>query len=416
MKVLVLGGGVVGVATAYFLAEEGYAVTLVERNSQAACESSYGNAGLYTPGDSYAWASPEALAMAVKSLYRRDLGIKYRLRLDPALWAWTWKFLFQCTRAQAYRNTLLKLRVTMYSRERLAQVVRDTGVAYDGRQQGVVYAFRDAKSLDHGAAHMQILKDQGLPIEVLDRDGLVRLDPGLKAAGDTLVGGVYSPMDQTGDSCKFARHLAAWCAEQRGVTFLWGTTVQGLDTDGRRVTGVRTDKGPLTADTVVLATGPEAPRLAGPIGVTLPIYPVKGYSVTVPVKDASAAPSIGLVDEDKLIAMSRLGDRLRMASTAEFAGYDRSHKPADFAAIFEAARGLFPDGGHYDQPEYWAGLRPMTPSSVPILGRAKYENFYLNTGHGHVGWTMSCGTGKFVADMVAGRQPEIDPSGLTYTG
>ena len=416
MKVLVLGGGVVGVATAYYLAEEGFEVTLIDRNAQAASETSYGNAGLYTPGDSYAWASPEALTTAVRSLFQRDLGLKYKLRLDPRLWVWSWKFLLQCTRARAHHNTLLKLRISLYSRQRLNALIEDTGIEYDGQRRGVIYFFRSTQSLEHGAAHMKILEDNGVQIEVLDRDGLVRIDPGLKAAGNKVAGGVYSPMDQIGDSCKFARRLAAWCSEHRGVQFAWGTRIRSIETAGKRVTKVLTDKGEFEADAVVLAAGADSALISQPIGVKLPIYPVKGYSVTVPIKNGEAAPSIGVVDEDKLIAMSRLGDRLRIASTAEFTGFDRGHKPKDFGPIFKAARELFPEGGDYSQPEFWAGLRPMTPSSVPILGRARYDNFYLNVGHGHVGWTMSCGTGRFVADLVAGRKPEIDSDGLLYPG
>ncbi len=414
MKILVLGGGVVGVATAYYLAEDGHEVTVIDRQPRAASETSYGNAGLYTPGDSYAWASPEALKMAVKSLYRRDLGIKYQLRLDPRLWAWSWRFLFQCTRGQAYRNTLRKLRIALYSKQCLNALVQKTGIAYDGRQQGVIYFFRSLQSLEHGTAHMKILQDHGLDIRIMDRAGLVAIDPGLKAAGDKIAGGVYSPMDQTGDSCLFARRLAAWCAAHQGVRFAWNTTIQGIETEGTRVGKIVTDRGDFQADAVVLAAGADSPLLAEGIGVKLPIYPVKGYSVTVPVRNGDAAPHLGVVDEDRLVAMSRLGDRLRMASTAEFTGYDRSYRPADFASIFKTARELFPEGGDYQQPEYWAGLRPMTPSSVPILGRARHENFYLNVGHGHVGWTLSCGTGRFVADLVAGRPPEIDSEGLLY--
>ncbi len=414
MKVLVLGGGVVGVATTYYLAEAGYEVTLIDRNAQAASESSWGNTGLYTPGDSYAWASPEALTMAVKSLYRRDLGIKYKLRLDPRLWAWSWKFLLQCTRAQAHRNSLLKLRIAFYSKQCLNALVEDTGIDYDGTQGGVIYFSRSPQALASIAKHMKILQDNGLTIEVLDRDALVRIDPGLEACADKIAGGIYSPQDQTGDSCKFARRLADWCGENRGVQFAWETKILSLETNGTRVSKVITDQGDYDADAVVLAAGADSPLLSERIGVKLPIYPVKGYSVTVPIRNGDVAPHIGLVDEDNLVAMSRMGDRLRMAATAEFAGYDRSYKPKDFESIFRTAKELFPDGGDYSQPEYWAGLRPMTPSSVPILGRARYDNFYLNVGHGHVGWTMSCGTGKFVADLVAGRKPEIDSEGLLF--
>jgi D-amino-acid dehydrogenase len=222
-------------------------------------------------------------------------------------------------------------------------------------------------------------------------------------------------MDQTGDSCKFARNLSVWSAGHQGVAFRYGTTIAGLAAEGRRVARVLTDRGELDVDACVLAMGCDSPLLAEEIGIKLLIYPVKGYSATISVRNG-LAPQMGGVDEDKLMAFSRLGDRLRLAATAEFSGFDRSHRPRDFAQLLATARELFPEGGDYGQPEYWAGLRPMTPSSVPILGRAGYDNFYLNVGHGHVGWTMSCGSGKFVADLVAGRKPEIDPAGLLYEG
>jgi D-amino-acid dehydrogenase len=416
MRVVMLGAGVVGVAAAYYLAEDGHEVTVIDRNEQAASETSYGNAGLVTPGDSYAWASPAALKMFVKSLYRRDLGIKVTPRLEPRLWAWSWKFLFECTNERARINTLRKLRLTMYARQCLNALSERTKVEFDRGQRGVVYFFRSQESLDHGVRHMRLLADNGLRIEVVDRDGLAKAEPALESAKGQLAGGIFSPMDQTGDSRKFADRLAAWCAAEKGVRFAWRTNVTGIEAADRRVTRVLTDKGAVEADAFVLAMGCDSPFLARQIGIKLPIYPVKGYSATIPIRDGDVAPQIGGVDEDKLVAFSRLGNRLRVAATAEFAGYDRSHRPRDFTQLLATAKELFPRGGDYAGAEYWAGLRPMTPSSVPILGRARYDNFYLNVGHGHVGWTMSCGSGKFVADLVAGRRPEIDTEGLLYEG
>jgi len=416
VRIVVLGGGVVGVATAYYLAEDGHEVTVVERQPQAASETSYGNAGLVTPGDSYAWASPEALKLFLKSLYRRDLGIRITRRLDPSLWSWSGRFLLQCTRTRTRINTLRKLRLSLYSRDCLNALAARTGIDYDGRRRGVLYFFRSQQTLDHGLQHMQLLADHGLPIELLDRQALARAEPALAHLGDRLAGGILSPLDQTGDSCRFTRRLADWCAAERGVAFRGATRATGIEAEGRRIVRVLTDGEPLPADAVVLALGSESPRLAAPLGIRLPIYPVKGYSATLPIRAGDQAPAIGGVDEDKLVAFSRLGDRLRLAATAEFAGHDRSHRPRDFARLLATARELFPTGGDYAKAEYWAGLRPMTPSSVPILGRARYENLYLNVGHGHVGWTMACGSGKLVADLVAGRTPEIDSEGLLYEG
>jgi D-amino-acid dehydrogenase len=414
MRVAVLGGGVVGIAVAYYLAEDGHDVTVIDRRDQAASESSYGNAGLITPGDSYAWASPGALAMFLKSLYRRDLGIKIRAHADPRLWSWSIKFLRQCTTGRARINTLRKLRLAIYSRECLGALIERTGIGFDAADRGVIYFFRSQQSLDHGLEHMRLLAEHGLTIEVIDRDALVRMEPALEPAKDKLAGGIFSPMDRTGDSCRFGRNLAAWCAENAGVRFLYGTTIAGIEAEGRKVRRTVTDKGAVEADAFVLAAGSESPLIAGRIGVTLPIYPVKGYSLTVPIDVQDRAPSMGGVDEDKLIAFSRLGDRLRLAATAEFAGYDCAHRPTDFQALLATARELFPGAGDYERAERWAGLRPMTPSSVPILGRAVYDNLFVNVGHGHVGWTLCCGSGRFVADLLAGRKPAIDPEGLLY--
>lgn len=414
MKVLVLGGGVVGVAAAYYLGRDGHEVEVIERNEKAAGETSYGNAGLVSPGDSYAWASPAALAVFIKSLYRRDLGIKVGINLDPYFIAWTWKFLFQCTHERARINTLRKLRLAFYSRTCINDIQAATKVAYDEGRKGILYLYRSEQSLEAGAKHMQILADNGLTIEKIGRERMVELEPGLKSAAHEIAGALYSPIDQTGDSCKFSRNLALWCEQNLPVRFRFGTTITAIETAGDRVTGIVTDKGRLTADAIVVALGPETPLITRRLGLNIPIYPVKGYSATIPLADKTLGPTTGGVDEDRLIAYSRLGDRLRVASTAEFAGYNRTYKPADFRRLLQTAKDLFPGCVDEAKAEYWAGLRPMTPTSVPILGPARYANLFLDCGHGHVGWTMAAGSGKFVADLVAGRKPEIDTDGLLY--
>lgn len=414
MRIAVLGGGVVGVAAAYYLARDGHEVSVIDRNALPASETSYGNAGLVSPGDSYAWASPGALKMFVTSLFRSDLGIKVRPSLDPHFLSWTWRFLLQCTPGRAHINTLRKLRIAMYSKHCINELAAATGIAYDAGRAGILYFYRSQQTLDQGARHMQLLAEHGLTIEVVGRDRLIELDPGLAAAKQQLAGAIYSPMDQTGDSCLFARGLAAWCENNAGVRFRYGATVTGFAVDGARISSVLTDGEPVAADAYVIALGADSALLGRTIGLRLPIYPVKGYSVTVPIRPGQPAPRLGGVDEDRLIAYSRLGDRLRLACTAEFAGYDRSHRPQDFSTLLAVARELFPESADFERAEYWAGLRPMTPTSVPILGRTRYQNLFLDCGHGHVGWTMACGSGRFVADIVAGRKPEIDPEGLLY--
>jgi D-amino-acid dehydrogenase len=410
----VLGAGVVGVATAYYLAEDGHQVTVVDRQPDAASETSFGNAGLISAGDAHAWASPDALRMLVKSLNRRDLGISVKPSADPAFIAWMVAFLLECRPSRVTVNTLRKLRMALYSLRCINEIEAHTGIDYHARKNGILYFHRTQEALDKGAAHMRILADNGAELEVVDRDRLGEIEPALAHARDRIAGAIYAPMDQTGDSAKFARGLAAWLAETRNVRFAWRTTVTGLEVDAGRIVRARTDREPVEADAYVLALGCESVGLARRLGVRLPITPVKGYSITVPIRDGSRAPRMGGADEEKLMGYSRLGDRLRVTSSAQFVGLDRGHRPENFRTVLALAEELFGPALDLDGAECWAGLRPMTPTSVPILGPAGPGNLFLNVGHGHLGWTMAAGSGKFVADMVSGRKPEIDTDGLTY--
>ena len=414
MKVLVLGAGVVGTAAAYYLARDGHEVTVIERHPMAARGTSYSNAGLVSPGDATAWASPAALKTFLRGIFNHDLGIKVRLRLDPYFFAWSMRFLRQCTQERLRANSRVKLRLALYARECINALSVDTGVGYDERKRGILYFFRSQQSLDTGTDNYRFLAELGLPIEIVGRDRLVELEPGLAGAKDKIAGGVYSPIDQTGDSRQFTERLSAYCTEKLGVEFLFGTTVQGLDIEGDRVRAVMTSAGPVAGDAVVISLGPESGLLGRRYGVDLPVYPVKGYTATIPLEDESKGPTMGGADEDQLIAYSRLGNRIRLASTAEFTGFDRTFRPRDFAAMFRTGKDLFPGAFDESKAELWAGLRPMMPSSVPVIGRARYRNLYLDTGHGHLGWTISCGSGKLLADIVAGRKPEIDTQGLLY--
>jgi len=416
MRILVLGAGVVGTAAAYYLARDGHDVTVIDRHAGPAEGTSKSNAGLVSPGDSTAWASPAALSVFIRSLYTPGLGIKVRFSLDPHFLFWTLRFLRQCTPARAHANTEVKLRLAFYSRQCINELAAATGISYDDRRKGILYFYRSQQSLDAGIKHMRYLADRGLAIEMVDRERLAAIEPGLAAVRDKLAGGVYSPMDQTGDSRLFVERLAAWCQANFATKFSYGTNVEGLDIEGDRVRAVQTSTGRVECDAVVISLGPESGAFGRKIGLDLPVYPVKGYTATFPLEDESKGPVMGGVDDDRLIAYSRLGNRLRLASTAEFAGFDRSYKPDDFASLFRTASELFPGCIDESKAVLWAGLRPMTPSSVPVIGRARYANLYLDTGHGHVGWTMACGSGKFLADIVAGRKPEIDPDGLRYRG
>jgi D-amino-acid dehydrogenase len=414
MKVAVLGAGVIGTTTAYFLARDGHEVTVVDRQALPAAETSYANAGLLAPGHAFSWASPKAPWILARSLFQADQALRLKLRADPRMWLWMLRFLRECTAQRARVNTVRKLALCRYSLEMLKEVVAETGVTYDARTGGNLYLHRTQKGFDAGIAHMRILSDHGLEIRVLDRDQVAALEPALAPVRARIAGGILSPSDESGDARMFTRNLADWCRARQSVAFRMQTEVLGLDVDGGRVHRVVTDRGYLEADAVVLALGCDSPFVGRRLGLPLPVHPVKGYSVTLPVGGSSNAPLMGGVDEDNLVAWARMGERLRITSTAEFSGYDRGHRPEDFRAMLNAARDLFPDAADYDQPEYWAGLRPMTPGTTPILGFARHRNLLVNTGHGHIGWTMACGSAKVTADLLAGRATGVRLEGLLY--
>ena len=412
MRVLVMGGGVVGVTTAYQLLRDGHEVVLTERRENAALEASWGNAGMIAPGHSFAWSSPQAPMILLKSLFLKDQSLRFRPSADPRLWSWSLKFLMQCTRARARTNTLRKHRLCVYSQNVLHETLVDAGLEFDRISRGILYFHRSQEALDRGAAHMKILAEDGQEIRVLNRDQVVNLEPSLSSARHEIAGGIYCPTDETGDCGKFTQGLAALC-QRRGAEFRYNTEILGVDLAGDRIAGVRTSNGPVKADAYVLSLGNDSPILARGIGVNLPIYPIKGYSLTIPVGNHQHSPTIGSVDEHNLVAMSRFGDRVRVTATAEFAGYDRSHKPGDFSHMMRVVRSLYPDGADYDRAQYWAGLRPMTPEGTPILGQGRHRNLYFNTGQGHMGWTMSHASARITADLIAGKPPAIPLDGMT---
>jgi D-amino-acid dehydrogenase len=407
MQVVVLGAGLLGVTTAYYLAREGHAVTVIDRQKEPARETSFANAGLLTPGHAYAWASPRAPMILLKSLWRDDTALRYRLRLDPRMWAWSLKFLANCTAARNRANTLTKVRLCLYSVSETAQVTKETGIAWDRSQAGAIYLYREAGHFRAGCENMRMLSNEGVEARIIDADELATLEPALAHAKGRFAGAIHTPLDQSGDARKFTMALAEAC-RARGVTFRLGTTVSRIERHGDRITGVETDQGRIQGDSYVLALGSYSPILTRPLGLRMPVYPVKGYSLTFPIVDAAAAPNHGGVDEANLVAFARLGDRLRLTATADFAGYDTEYAPKDFAHMLRVATELFPGAAAYDRPSYWACLRPMTPDGPPIMGESPFRNLWLNTGHGHIGWTMACGSSRIVVDRMLGRKPEID--------
>jgi D-amino-acid dehydrogenase len=412
MRIVVLGGGVVGVTTAYYLAADGHEIVVVDRQAEAGLETSYANAGLIAPGHVYAWASPRAPLILLQSLWREDSALKFRLRADPRMWAWSLRFLANCTAERNRANTLRKLSLCLYSQRELAALRREVQLDYDAIESGLLYLYRDPAHFEAGTANMRVLQDNGLTLLAIDPDRVAELEPALAAAKQKFAGAIYAPGDESGDCLKFTQGLAA-AATRLGVEFRMSHLVRKLEREGARIIGIDTDKGRITGDVYVLALGSFSPILARSLGLNLPIYPVKGYSITLPIIEPKEAPRIGGVDEDHLVAYAALGNRLRLTATADFAGYDTSYAAAHFAGMVRISRELFPHAAAYDEPDYWACLRPMTPDGPPILGRCELSNLYLNTGQGHMGWTMAAGCARIVADLIGGRAPALDIAGLT---
>ena len=407
-----MGAGVVGVTTAYELVKDGHEVVVLEGREAAGLETSWGNAGMVAPGHAFAWSSPQAPLILLKSLLSKNQALRFRPRADLQQWSWSLLFLRQCTHERARINTLRKHRLSVYSQEVLHETLEDCDLAYDRIDRGIVFFYRSAETLENGVSHMQILAENGQAIEVLDRDALVALEPSLAAAKHRIAGGIYCPSDETGDCNIFTQGLAGEAA-RRGAEFHYGTEIRGIEVEANRVARVATSTGNFSANAYVLALGNQSPILARRIGLSLPIYPVKGYSMTIPVGNHPHPPTIGAVDEENLIAISRFGDRMRLTATAEISGYGTGHKPSDFNFMLSVAEELYPEGGDYDQAELWAGLRPMTPEGTPIFGRKKYANLYFNCGQGHMGWTMAHGSARITADLIAGKETAIPLDGMT---
>ena len=413
MKTLVLGAGVVGVTTAYFLAKAGHEVTILDERDGVGLEASAGNAGIIAPGHSFAWASPRAPRMLWQSLRGAETAIRVKLGSDPRLYTWGLRFLRECTSERARRNTLIKLRLCQYSQQVMDELVRAEGLEYHAVTKGALYLHRDPAELEAGVKKMALLAEHGQKQEVLDANGLAKLDPVFEPVKGKVAGAIRDLGDSSGDSRLFVENLTRRCEDTLGVSVRLGTRVTALRGDGDWIDAVLTNQGALTADHYVLALGVGSPGVARTAGLRLPIYPAKGYSSTFPLKPGGLAPTVPGVDEQWLVGWSRLGDRLRLTSTAEFVGYDWGWTPRDFNNIRSLARDLFPDAADYDRGQYRACLRPLTPDGPPILGLGRHRNLFLNCGHGHMGWTMACGTARIVADLMTGRMPALDLDGLT---
>jgi D-amino-acid dehydrogenase len=412
MKVAVLGAGVIGITTAQALASAGHDVVVIDRQDSAAQETSFANGGQVSATHASPWASPTMPFQAFKWMFQADAPLLFKpLRWDPALWRWGLRFLANCTTARSEINFERALRVATYSRTVLGALRQRHNLQYDHSTGGILYVYRDQQAAAKGQEMARKLTDLGFPQRILDHDGIIAEEPALAHAEAALIGGVLSPDDETGDAQLFTQALAKTAAETN-VTFNFGTSIRALVTRNRTITGITTDHGTIEADAYVVCLASETPRLLRPLGLDVPIYPAKGYSLTTAITDSATAPLRSITDESKLIVVTRLGDRLRAAGTAELAGWDKSLNPRRLAPIVQDTRSLFPKAAEYSQIEPWCGLRAATPDSVPIIGGTAYGNLFLNTGHGTLGWTMACGTAQALADLISGRTPEIDLDGL----
>lgn len=413
MKVVILGAGVIGVTSAWYLARAGHEVTVIDRQDGPALETSFANAGEVSPGYSAPWAAPGIPLKAMKWMFMRHAPLIVNLRPDPAKLGWLARLLANCTTDAYKTNKSRMVRIAEYSRDCLRDLRDETGISYDERTQGTLQVFRSQKQVDGAAKDIEVLRADGVPFEVLDAAGCVRAEPGLAASAHKIAGGLRLPGDETGDCFKFTNSLAEM-ARALGVTFRWGVKIEAIETEGGRVSGIRTDRGVITADSYVLAMGSFSPALAKPLGMNLPIYPLKGYSLTIPITDAAKAPVSTVMDETFKIAITRLGDRIRVGGLAEVNGYDLSLNPKRRATLEHSVQDLFGGAGDTSQATFWTGLRPMTPDGTPVVGRSVLPNLFLNTGHGTLGWTMAAGSGRLLADLMSGRAPEIEHADLGY--
>ncbi|MCO5064578.1 MAG: D-amino acid dehydrogenase [Rhizobiaceae bacterium] len=414
MKVLVLGSGVIGVTAAYYLAEQGHEVEVVDRQPGPALETSFGNAGEVSPGYSSPWAGPGVPVKAIKWLLMHFGPLVIRPKVDLAMATWVLQMLGNCTAARYAVNKKRMVPIAEYSRDCLKQLRADIGIEYDNRAQGTLQLFRTQAQVDHTGDDIEVLRQFGVPFETLDPEGCIRAEPALANVRDKFKGGLRLPGDETGD-CKLFTERLAEHARKLGVTFRFDTAIKGIATQAGKIAGVDTSAGLLKADVYVAALGSYTPLIVKPLGLNVPVFPIKGYSITVPIADASCAPESTVMDETYKVAITRLGERIRVGGTAEISGYDLALREGRRATLVHSVTDLFQNGGDISKASFWCGLRPMTPDGPPIIGKTRYDNLYLSTGHGTLGWTMACGSGRVLADTISGRKPEIDISELNLT-
>jgi D-amino-acid dehydrogenase len=421
MKVIVLGSGIIGTASAWFLNKAGHEVTVIERQPGAAQETSFANGGQISVSHAEPWANPSAPLKILKWLGKEDAPLLYCFRPEILQWRWAMRFLRECTPGRTAHNIRQIVAISEYSRQTLQAVRAETGIHYDELTRGILHFYTDRKEFDFSLHAAKLMRELGCPRQSIGADEVVRIEPALAGIRDKIVGGDYTETDESGDVYKFTTGLAAASAAA-GVQFRFNTSVTRLMTEGTgakaRVTGVEVIDAEgrhqvLKADAFVMAMGSFSTPLLKPLGVDLMVYPGKGYSATYKVIDETQAPTVSLTDDEYKLVISRFGDRLRVAGTCELNGYTRELNTTRCEAITRRTQALFPGACDYQNPVYWTGLRPLTPSNVPYIGKSRFDNLYLNTGHGTLGWTMGCGSGRAIAEIVSGRQPEVD---FEFTG
>jgi D-amino-acid dehydrogenase len=412
MKIAILGSGVIGTTAAYYLAAAGHEVTVLERQKGPALETSYANAGEVSPGYSAPWAGPGVPLKAIRWLLMHHSPLVIKPMLDAAMWRWGAAMLRNCTETRYRINKARMVRLAEYSRDCLKQLRADTGMRYDERTQGTLQLFRTQKQLDGTAKDIEILQQHGVPFQLLDRDGYLAYEPALAQVKHKFVGALRLPGDETGDCFMFTNALAKR-AEDLGVKFRFGVDIRRIRGDSHGVSAIETHQGPVLADRFLVALGSYSTTMLSPLGIRIPVYPVKGYSITVPITDAKSAPESTIMDETHKVAVTRLGDRIRVGGTAQLSGFDLRLDEARRRTLEFVVTDLFPHGGDVARAEFWTGLRPMTPDGTPVVGPTHVPNLWLATGHGTLGWTMAAGTGRLLADWMSGRKTEIDTEGLT---
>ena len=406
-----LGAGVIGTTTAWFLRQHGHDVIVIDRQPAPALETSFANGGQISVSHVEPWANPAAPFKILKWLRQPDAPLLFKPRMDARQWHWGAQFLIECLPWRTRRNMLQILAISKHSGEVLRELRAATGLAYDDLQRGILQIYTDAAGFDDAIAAADLVRRYGVARDVKTAHECVAIEPALAHQRDRIVGGTFTASDETGDARKFTQGLAALAAEG-GVCFRYATSARSLAVSGGRIVAVnvagRGREDVISADAYVVCLASYSPQLLEPIGVRALVYPAKGYSATLPIVDVRRAPTVSVTDDAKKVVFTRLGNRLRVAGTAELSGYDTALNAVRCDALTRLALHWFGDAIDGTQPTYWAGLRPATPSNVPLIGRARYSNLFLNTGHGTLGWTMACGSGKSVADIVSGKRPGVD--------